>query len=70
MKQIEITLHVVGASHSFGFYLNQENEYGERNFDNRGKLLISKRELKKIFLESEGLKIPLKNIEIVEIGNL
>jgi hypothetical protein len=54
MKQLTVKYQVrKGNFYALNYYLNQLNRYGEKMFNDKGKLLISTRELKYIILEHE-----------------
>ena len=62
MKQLQINFYVVGASFSAHYYLNEFNQYGERQFK-KDKPLITKREIKKLILE-EHSNLKQRDIEL------
>ena len=64
MRQLTINCADDFNFYMYHYYLNQLNQYGEKQFDDSGKLLITKRELKKLIGQEMG--IPASRLKILE----
>jgi len=67
MKQLTLNFWISGYGYMMHYYLNEFNEYGERNFNRENnKLLVTKKEIKKMIEEDHGIKA--SKISCIEVG--
>lgn len=68
MKQLTITYNLrKGNFYSLHFYLNQKDDYGQEQFNDKGKLLISKKELKQIIIAKEEYNCKPIDLQIYDV---
>jgi hypothetical protein len=67
MKQLTLNFWISGYGYMMHYYLNEFNEYGERNFNRENnKLLVTKKEIRKMIEEDHGIKS--SKISCIEVG--
>jgi len=65
MKQLSVSGHDDFNFYSWTVYIDQLNEYGEKRFDDNGRLIIQLAEL--VALVSEAINIPADRFSIDKI---